>query len=483
MAANPTELAEFDALGLADLIRRKVVAPIEVVDEAIARIERLNPTINAVVTTTFEEARRVALTGTDGPLAGVPFLLKDAGAESAGLRMTLGSRFLGDYVPSHDSELVRRLKRAGVIILGTTNTPEFYLMGTTEPERFGPTRNPWALDRSTGGSSGGAAAAVAAGMVPAALGGDIGGSIRIPAACCGVFGFKPTRGRNPLGPDFGDIVSGMVVEHALTRSVRDSAALLDATSGPMAGDPYPAPPLDGPLLDSVGRPPGRLRVAYSSAALNGVPVAECMVGATLEAAALCDQLGHSVSEGAPRISGAELDDALDVIGAAGVAWHVEHWARVLDRRPTEELLEAPTWALYERGLAISAEQYLAAVQRVQRLGREVAEFFTNECDVWLTPTVSNEPLLLGALASPPDDPFAGARRDWANSPFTALFNATGQPAMSVPLSTTEAGLPLGAHFSGRFGDEATLFALAGQLEAVRSWHDRGLADPDNRSAV
>ena len=259
-----------DATALADFVRRKELQPLELVTAAIERIEHLNPALNAVVTKMYDEARMAASRPlADGPFIGVPFLLKDVLAAYRGVPLTSGARVLGDFTPEHDSELVRRLKRSGLIVLGKTNTPEFGLVPTTEPVAFGAARNPWDLKRTTGGSSGGSAAAVAAGMVPMAHANDGGGSIRIPASCCAVFGLKPTRGRNPLGPDFGDLVSGLVVEHAVTRTVRDSAALLDATAGPDVGDPYWAPPQTTPFLRAVVEPPARLRVAFSSAAPNG----------------------------------------------------------------------------------------------------------------------------------------------------------------------------------------------------------------------
>jgi amidase len=267
------EFAFLDATDQAKLVRKKEVQAIELVEAAIERIERLNPTLNAVVTTMYDQARKAA-TGDlpEGPFTGVPFLLKDLLAQYNGVRMTMGSKLFRDFVADHDSELVKRLKRAGVIILGKTNTPEFGILPTTEPLLFGPTHNPWDTARTTGGSSGGSAAAVAAGMVPMAHGNDGGGSIRIPASCCGVFGLKPTRARNPLGPDFGDLMSGLVAEHVLTRSVRDSAALLDATSGPDLGDPYWAPPPARPFLEEVGVDPGRLRIAFTTETVTAVQV-------------------------------------------------------------------------------------------------------------------------------------------------------------------------------------------------------------------
>ena len=462
----------YDATALAALVRRKEVSPLELVEAAIARIERLNPLLNAVVSTLYDDARRVA----EGPLpeglfTGVPFLLKDAVSAYKGSRLTQGSAFLGDYVCDHDSELVVRLKKAGLIVLGKTNTPEFTIMGTTEPHRYGPTRNPWETGRMAGGSSGGAAAAVAAGLVPMAHATDTGGSIRIPASCCGVFGLKPTRARNSLSPDYGDMLSGLVVEHAVTRSVRDSAALLDATAGPAPGDPYWAPPPARPFREEVMAPPGRLRVALSVEAPAGVAVHPDCVRATQDVAALCAGLGHEVVEGSPVIDNDALGAAINTVVAVGVAWDVGHWARTLGTRPSAEALEPLTWALYEQGCRTSGPDYLTAIEHLQRVSRQVARFF-GEHDVWLTPTLSNPPLPLGSLESSPEDPLRGYNRDWQNCPFTALCNVTGQPGISVPLWWNGENLPIGVHFMGRFGDEATLFRLAGQLEQARPWANR-----------
>ena len=467
------DVTALDAVAQAELVRTKEVTPAELVEAAIERIERVNPQLNAVVTTLYEQARRAAAgTLPSGPFTGVPFLLKDLVAECAGVRFTEGSAFVADrYTPAEDSELVRRLKRAGLVIVGKTNTPEFGILPTTEPRLFGPTRNPWARERTAGGSSGGSAAAVAAGLVPMAHGNDGGGSIRIPASCCGVFGLKPTRGRNPLGPGYGDLFSGLVAEHALTRSVRDSAVLLDATAGPDLGDPYPAPPPARPFSEEVGAPPGRLRVALSTVAATGVPVHPDCAAAAREAAALCAELGHDVIEASPDIDGAEVSQAFITLWSAGVAWTIDDWARRTGQTPAPDRFEPLTWGLYEMGGRRSAATYLLALQDLQRIAREVARFFTT-CDVWLTPTLAEPPVPLGSFDPTPENPLQGLFRAAEFVPFTPICNATGQPAMSVPLAWNAAGLPIGVHFVGRFGDEATLFRLAAQLEAARPWRDR-----------
>jgi len=468
-----SEPAFVDATAQAELVRRREVTPLELVDAAIARIERLNPLLNAVVTPMYEQARAAASSKLPkGPFTGVPFLLKDLLASYKGVRMTLGSAFLSNFVSPHDSELVTRLKRAGFVILGKTNTPEFGLLPTTEPKLFGACHNPWALDRTPGGSSGGSAAAVAAGMVPVAHGNDGGGSIRIPASCCGLFGLKPTRARNPLGPDFGDIMGGLVVEHVLTRTVRDSAAVLDVTSGPSPGDPYWAPPRKRPFIREVETPPGRLRIGFSVQAPTGVPVHPDCVSAVKDAAELCVELGHEVSEISPILEDSELiNRAFMTVWAAGCASTIDAAALAMGKKPSPEQFEPATWAIYEMGCRRTASEYLLAVTILQRFSREVARFFASY-DIWLTPTLAQPPLPLGSFDSPPDDPLYAQRRAAEFVPFTPICNITGQPAMSVPLFWNAEGLPIGVHFVGRFGEEATLFRLAAQLETARPWANR-----------
>ncbi|MBI1745274.1 MAG: amidase [Acidobacteria bacterium] len=458
-----------DATAQAQLVRQKEIQSIELIEAAIARIEKLNPALNAVITPMFDEARRVARSGVvEGPLAGVPFLLKDLLASYAGVRLTAGSALLSDFVPDHDGELVTRLKRAGLIILGKTNTPEFGILPTTEPLFLGASRNPWDTRRTPGGSSGGSAAAVAAGMVAMAHGNDGGGSIRIPASCCGLFGLKPTRARNPLGPDLGDLMSGLVAEHALTRSVRDSAALLDATAGPDLGDPYWAPPPVRPFLDEVKTDPGRLRIAYTTTAPSGAPVHADCVKATQDAANLCADLGHDVVEASPAIPGDLMSPWFVTVYASGCAAAVDFAAHLTGKTPAAEKVEPLTWAIYEMGRKYSAPEYMGAIMGLQCMAREIARFFVNH-DVWLTPTLGEPPVPLGTFDSPAEEPLLGLFRSGLFAPFTPMANFTGQPAMSVPLYWNDEGLPIGAHFIGRFGDEATLFRLAGQLERARPW--------------
>ena len=465
------ELALLDATAQADLVRRKEVKAVELLDAAIDRIERLNPTLNAVVTPLYDQARAAASDPLpDGPFAGVPFLLKDLGAEYAGAPLRAGSAFLRDYVSPDDSELVRRYKGAGLIILGKTNAPELGLVPTTEPLLFGPTRNPWDTSRTPGGSSGGSAAAVASGMVPAAHGNDGGGSLRIPASCCGLFGLKPTRARLPMSPG-SDIAGALGQDHVLTRSVRDSAALLDATAGPDLGAPYWAPPPLRPFAQEVGADPGRLRIAFTTYTLTGTSLHADCVTAVRDAAALCADLGHELTEAAPNLDGERLTRAFDTVWAAGCARTLDGLSRLHDRELTPALFEPLTWALYERGRRVSASDYLLAISDLQQASREVAHFLL-DYDLWLTPTLGEPPLPLGALAPAPDDPLAGYFRAFAFVPFTPLANASGQPAISVPLYWNADGLPVGVHFLAPFGDEATLFRLAAQLEAARPWANR-----------
>lgn len=466
------EIGLTDATGLAQLVRQKEVKPVELVDAVVERIERLNPALNAVVIEMYEHARGLAEGPIgEGPFAGVPFLLKDFLAEYAGVPFTQSSTFLEGFVPDEDTELVRRYKKAGLITVAKTNTPEFAIGATTEPALRGPSRNPWDASRTTGGSSGGAAAAVAAGIVPVAHGNDAGGSIRIPASCCGAFGLKPTRARNPLGPHLGDIMSGLVAEHVLTRTVRDSAAVLDATSGPAAGDPYRAPPPARRFLEEVGVDPGRLRIAMSTVSPLGVEADPECVAAVEDAARLCEELGHEVVETAPSFDGERAWTSFTTLIASGTAASLDGWADRLGKQLTADAFEPFIWAMTERARAITAPEYLLAVQDMHAVSRSIAPFFETH-DLWLTPTLGQPPVSLGTLAYTGGDPFEHRRRLGAFASFTYVSNLTGQPSMSVPLHWSAAGLPIGVHFAARFGDEATLFRLASQLEEARPWAGR-----------
>jgi amidase len=460
------EYAWLDATAQAELVRKKEVKPEELVDAALARIDELNPQLNALVTPIEPSPAH------DGPFTGVPFLVKDLAVEIAGTRFTEGSRFLADNVSTHDQELAIRHRNAGLVTIGKTNTCEFGLMPTAEPVLFGPTHNPWAPGFSTNGSSGGSAAAVASGMVPMAHGNDMGGSIRYPAAWCGLFGLKPTRARVPLGPEYGDFPGGLAMEHALTRSVRDSAALLDAVAGPEPGDPYWAPPQARPYVEEARTDPGPLRIAMTTRPRGGQKLHPDYAAATRDAAELLTDLGHDVVETCPAIFDDAYTEAFGTIYGAGFPWIVEYWIRKIGREPGPDEIEPRTRAFWERGRNIPTAQYLLAMEHMQRICRKVSGFFTL-FDVWMTPTLGGPPVPLGVMPGTESDPMRGNEAMGTFLMFDGeLANLTGNPAMSVPLFTDSQGLPIGIHFMSAFGDEATLFRLAGQLEQARPWADR-----------
>ena len=466
------EYESYDGLGLAELVSSNEVSPEQLLDAAIARVERHNPALNAVVHKMYDEARAAIADGLPGgPFTGVPYMLKDLGAFARGVPTTGGSRLFADFIPDHDTHLTERSRAAGLVIMAKTNTPEMGISPACEPVLHGPSRNPWNPAHSSGGSSGGAAVAVAAGMVPMAHGSDGGGSIRIPAANCGLFGLKPTRARNPAGPDVGEGWSGLSTAHALTRSVRDSAALLDATSGPAPGDPYWAPPPLRPFLAEVGAEPGRLRIALSTAAANGVPVHRECVTAAEDAARLCEGLGHVVEEAAPGFDMALAIRAMRTIWAANLWVGVETRYRALGREPDGEGLETVTWHLAREGRDQSAADYARAIPVIHGIGRACGDFFT-DYDLLLTPTLAQPPWPLGTIDMMSEDLEAYFVALYAHMPFTAQVNASGQPAVSLPLHWSEDGLPVGVQFVGRFGDEATLLRLSSQLEQARPWADR-----------
>ena len=469
-----TSVFDCDAVALAELVRKRELRPLELVDASIAAIESVGVDLNAVNTPMFELARQEAASVRDDvPFSGVPYLLKDIRASYAGVPTSDGSALLRDRPAEFDSEIVRRYKRAGLICIGKTNAPEFGLTATTEPRAFGPTRNPWDLERTPGGSSGGAAAAVAARMVPLAHASDGGGSIRIPASCCGVVGLKPTRGRNPLGPDYGDLMGGFVVEHALTVSVRDCAALLDATAGPDLGDPYWAPPQTRPFLQEVGAPPGALRIAVSTEGHVGSHAAPECVEAIESATKLLESLGHHIEEDAPDYDVRAFRRAFTAIWFSNLAATLEGHVQDFGGEAVRASCEPATLFYGVRGNHISGAEYVGAVTVLQQIARSVARFF--QCyDLWLTPTLSTPPPPLGFLHPGPGDsdvrPFANRVKEFA--PYTPLANATGQPAISLPLHWTDDGLPVGVHFTARFGDESTLIRVAAQLEEARPWRGR-----------
>jgi amidase len=470
------EYATYDGLGLAALVAKGAVTPLELVDEAIARIEKHNPSLNAVIYKIYDQARanaRSAAAGepSSGAFRGVPFLLKDILANYAGIPTTAGCRFMRGVPAAHDDTLVVRYKAAGLIVLGKTNAPECGILPTTESVLYGPCRNPWNQKYSTGGSSGGSAAAVAAGIVPLAHANDGGGSIRIPAACCGLVGLKPTRARNPMGPDIGDFASGLAVDHVVSRTVRDTAAALDCTHGPEPGDPYWAPPVTRPFAEEARTPPGRLRIAFSTHSPNGQPLHPECVAAVESTAKLLEDLGHVVEDATPEIDSGMLMSAFMTVFMSGHAWVIDAFALLTGRTPTEKDFEGFTWSIYQQGKQLTAPQYLLAVAMLQRISRQIARFH-HTYDCWLTTTLGAPPIALGTLDVNERDLMKGFAPLVDYVPFTPIENATGQPAISLPLHWTGDGLPVGVMFAGRFGDEATLLRLAGQLEHARPWQHR-----------
>jgi Asp-tRNA(Asn)/Glu-tRNA(Gln) amidotransferase A subunit family amidase len=466
------EYARFDGLGLADLVRRGEVSAGELLELALERLEAVNPRINAVVVRLEQQARRQIERGIpEGPLRGVPFLLKDLHAHLKGTVTTNGSRFFRDRVDQIDSELVRRHLRAGLVVFGKTASPEFGLTPSTESALHGATRNPWNREYTAGGSSGGSAAAVAAGVVPLAHASDGGGSIRIPASCCALFGLKPSRHRVPVGPPVrGEGWSGLSCHHSVTRSVRDSAALLDATSAPVPGSSFLAPPPERSFLAEVGASVGSLRIALVRRPFAGGSLDPECVRAVEAAAQLCQELGHRVEEAAPAIDFAEIRHAMAmVIIPVNVASALDKRAAELGRPVTQADVEATTWGMYQLGKRVSGIEYEEARAVLYRAGSALAEF-QRDWDVLLSSVLGSPPVKLGILTL--DDPEAFGEAAARFVPFTMLFNVTGQPSMSVPLHWTDDDLPVGVMFSGRYGDEATLFRLAAQLEEARPWAGR-----------
>ena len=484
---------------MVELVRKRQVSRAELLEEAIARAERINPKINAIITPLYDEARReIASTSNHEtarllPFAGLPLLIKDLDAAVAGAPTSYGSRFFAGYRPTHDAEIVKRFRRAGAVIFGKTNTPELGILPYTEPERFGPARNPWDLTRTPGGSSGGAAAAVAAGIVPVAHANDGGGSIRIPASCCGLFGLKPTRGRTPVGPDASQIWSGFAIGNVISRSVRDSAAMLDAIAGPELTSPYWAPPQIRPFLEEVGGPPGNLRIALTKRPhLTTVPPHADCVAAADDAARLLTNLGHHVEPADLDIDGDEFARDFFLIVCVEVAALIARAEKTIGRRARLRDFQTSTMLTATIGRQQKALAMTLARERMDAIARKVAAFY-ERFDMVLSPTLGLPPPLIGALHPQgsearlhdavvkyklgfllrlPGVVDQSVRRVFSFIPFTPLENVTGQPAMSVPLSWNAAGLPIGVQLAGRFGDEATLFRVASQLEAARSWSDQ-----------
>jgi amidase/6-aminohexanoate-cyclic-dimer hydrolase len=461
---------DHDGLGLAALVRSGQVSASELLDEAIARTERLNPQLNAVVVRHDDYARRQIADGLpDGPFAGVPFLLKDLDVID-GTRTTFGSSLHRNYVADRTSTIAQRFLNAGLTVFGKSASPEFGLMPVTESRLHGPTRNPWNPAYSAGGSSGGAAAAVAARITPVAHASDGGGSIRIPASACGVFGLKPTRARTPSGPDRGEGWGGFSVGHVVSISVRDSAAMLDAISGAEASSPYWAPPPERPFLQEVERAPGRLRIAFTDLSPYGDAIDAEVAAAVRETATLLESLGHHVERRAPVLA-ADPARVIGTIVASNTGLTVRLAEQAAGRPLTEQDVERLTLASAGNGQRATAIDYVAAQLAAFEISRSLADFFET-CEVFLSPTLCTPPLLVGEIDTMAEDLSHVVPVLRRHMPGTSMFNISGQPAMTVPLAWSQNGLPLGMMFAARFGDEATLLRLAAQLEQARPWRDR-----------
>jgi amidase len=489
---STNEYQRHDGLGLAELVRRREVTAGELLEVAIARAAEVNPKLNAIVMPMHEIARARAATPLEGAFAGVPFLTKDLFQEYAGVPTAYGCKAMkaARHTPEVHSEITARWLKAGVVIFGRTNTPEFGAKGITEPDAWGPTRNPWNLDHTPGGSSGGSAAAVAAGVVPLAGGNDGGGSIRLPAGHCGLFGLKPGRGRTPWGPQYGELMHGAAMNHVISRSVRDSAAMLDATHGPEVGSLYRIEPPERPYLQEVTRDPGRLRIGFTTRSPIGSAVDPEAIKAVQDAAKLLASLGHHVEEAEPQIDGLQLAKDFIVMWFANCAATVD-----LVQRETgcgRDGFELDTLAMAAFGRASSASSYVEGYLRWNEYTARLGEFHQRS-DLLMTPTMALPPARIGQIRTPDwqlvalrvilalrmeglllktgiIEQMVQENLKWV--PFTQLGNLTGAPAMSVPLHWTANGLPLGVHFIAAHGGEGLLFRLAGQLEQASPWMEK-----------
>jgi amidase len=487
------EYADYDAIGLAALIARREVSALEVLEAAIARAAFVNPKLNAIIHPMHELARKRAGNPLSGPFAGVPFLIKDLFQDYAGEPTSAGSNSLkrAGYRPEHHSEVTHRYLDAGVVIFGKTNTPEFGAKGITEPEAWGAARNPWNTDHTPGGSSGGSAAAVAAGIVPMAGANDGGGSIRIPAACCGLFGLKPSRGRVPTGPGHGELLHGASVDHVVSRSVRDSAAMLDAIAGVDVGAPFRIAPPERPYVEEIRREPGRLRIGFMTRSPIGTAVDPECIKAVEDCAKLLESAGHQVEMAEPRLDGLGLSRDFLAVWFGQIAAIVEYVQQQVGKG--ESGFELDTRVMAAVGRSMRAAEYVAAHNRWNDYARALGEFH-QRYDFLMTPTLALPPARIGEVATPRwqqlllrmmfalrltgllrfargmVDQAAQENLKWV--PFTQLGNLTGTPGMSVPLHWTAAGLPVGVQFVGAPGDEGKLFRLAAQLEQIRPWVHR-----------
>jgi len=464
---NNSEYFSYDALGLAELVRTKQISSIELLEVAIDLTEKFNPKLNAVPIKHFELARENLKNNTDsGIFNGVPFLLKDLNNYLKGTVTSGGSRVLENITADHTSELVKRTLDSGLNIFGKTNSPELGLTVTTEPVLYGPTRNPWDLDRSSGGSSGGASSAVAAGIIPMAQASDGGGSIRIPASCCGLFGLKPTRARTPLGPVSLEGWGGQSIFHCVSVSVRDSAALLDVTSGPEKGAPYRSAYQEKSFLEQINIEPGNLKIGYlKDSSISVDEDVEEVMNSTID---LCQKLGHSVESTKINFSSEEISLAIITIISSNVSYAVKSQSDQTGREVSNEYFENVTLQMAENGNNFSASDYVNAIKINHRLGQELEKMF-DQYDVLLSPVLASPPVKIGTIDMNTNDMKTYVERLTKYSPFTGIFNQSGQPSMSVPLFRTKDNLPVGSMFSAAFGNENLLFSLAGQLEQAQPW--------------
>ncbi len=465
-----SEYATLDGLGIAELVRKKEISAAEAAGTAMEAIQVVNPQLNAVIE---DYPDRVNQEPADGPFKGVPFLIKDLVIHEAGQTNELGSRLAKGMVAPNDTELMVRFRNAGLVTLGRTTTPEFGFCATVEALIYGNTHNPWNLDHSPGGSSGGSAAMVAARAVPIAHANDGGGSIRIPAACCGLVGLKPTRGRNSLGPDVSEAIGGFAIEHVVTRTVRDSAAVLDATNGPLAGDPYIIAPPARPYLGEVTTKPKALNIAFTTETWSGDPVDPECVAAVHDTAKLLESLGHNVTEASPKIDYEPFMEATAKIWAAGETAWILAVAAATGRTPGPDTLETSILATYEVGMKMTAIEYQGALNVLNTTCRAVGPFF-EQYDMLLTPTCAKPAWKLGEMDAnkPGWDLMSWSRFVFGICAFTPLFNATGHPGVSLPLAMSSGGLPIGLQFVGQWGREDMLYQLSGQLEQASPWIDR-----------
>jgi amidase len=485
--------SDYDGVGLAQLVREKQIQPKELIEEAITRIETANPQLNAVIYKMYEQARGAALNEhADGNFAGVPMLLKNVSQEMRGEPLTSGCKALANYRAKQDSEYVARLKTAGFVMLGYTNTPEFGLMGITEPACYGATRNPWSLEHSPGGSSGGSGAAVAAGMTPVAGANDGGGSIRVPASYCGLFGLKPTRGRTPVGPEHGRLWQGAVVEHVLTRSVRDSAAILDVLSAPDRSAAFQVQPFTRQYASQVGKPEKKhFKFAFSVNSPIGTEVSPECIRAVTNTVKILESMGHTVVEKEAPVDGKNIAKSYILLYFGEVAASLAALEDVLGRKARLDDVEPSTWLLGILGKATSAGEFVMGIREWDKAAYAM-ENFHDEFDFYLTPTTAYPPTIIGELALKPLENLVVttvgrfglggllkktgfidqiATNSLKRAPFTQLANLTGQPAMTLPLHLTQEGLPVGVQFMAAKGREDLLFQLAGVFEQTEYWTD------------